>query len=146
MNVWLRDPRIERAEIDSFEAERAERRGDFSTARARHHAAAEAYAAVAIGVPADHPNTRTDLSIAAVASFARAGDFGRAIEFGRRVLAEYDALTTFGRTELRRLVLEYESIVPPHPSSSSSSASPAPRANRSMSVRAQVRDQFRRAA
>jgi hypothetical protein len=140
MNVWFRDPRIERAEVDAFEAERAERRGDFATARARHHAAAEAFASVALGVPADHPNTRSDLAIAAVASFARAGDFGRAIEFGQRVLAEGDALTEVGRTELRRLVREYADLVV-RPSSP-----PGPGSNRGYSVREQVRSSFKRAA
>jgi len=106
MNVWMRDPRVEQAEVDAFEAERAERRGDLAVARSRHHAAADAFAAVAFGVPAAYPNTRSDLAIAAIASYARAGDFGRATELSRRVLAESDALTEHGRTELMRLMRE----------------------------------------
>jgi hypothetical protein len=106
MNAWMNDPRVARAEVDAFEAERAERRGDLAAARARHHAAADAFAAVALSVPADHPNTRSDLAIAAVASYARAGDFGRATELARRALAESDALTERGRGELFRLMRE----------------------------------------
>jgi hypothetical protein len=111
MNAWFKDHRVEKAEADAFEAERAERRGDASAARALYHEAAEAFASVALSVPADHPNTRSDLAIAAVASFARAGDFGRSIEFGRRVLAEGDAITEHGRVELAKLVYTYAALV-----------------------------------
>lgn len=112
MNRWMSDPRAEKGEVAAFEAERAERRGDFAQARARYHAAGEAFASVAAGVPPTHPNTRTDLAIAAVASFARAGDFGQAIEFARRMLAEGDALTEHGKAELLRLVQEYTVLLP----------------------------------
>jgi hypothetical protein len=115
MNPWMADPRVEKAEVDAFEAERAERRGDLANARALHHAAADAFAAVALGVPADHPNTRTDLAIAAVASYARAGDFGRAVELARRVLAEGDALGERGRRELTRLMRQYAMLLAPPP-------------------------------
>jgi hypothetical protein len=113
MNIWMQDPRVEKAEVDAFEAERAERRGDLAGARARYHAAADAFAAVALTVPADYPNTRSDLAIAAVASYARADDFGRAVELARRVLAESDALTEHGRSELEQLEGRYTSRCPP---------------------------------
>jgi hypothetical protein len=134
----MRDRRVEQAEVDSFEAERAERRGDVAGARARHHAAADAFAAVALSVPADHPNTRSDLAIAAVASYARAGDFGRATELARRMLAESDALTEHGRHELARLMHEYAKLLP-HAATGSA-------ANRGGTVRAAVRSLFKRAA
>jgi hypothetical protein len=140
VNAWMQDPRVEKAEADAFEAERAERRGDLAGARARHHVAADAFAAVALGVPADYPNTRSDLAIAAVASYARAGDFGRAIELARRMLAEGDALTDHGRRELLRLVREYAALLaraPPHPGSGS---------NRGRAVRDEVRSRFKRVA
>ncbi|MFO0606162.1 MAG: hypothetical protein U0324_23510 [Polyangiales bacterium] len=108
MNRWMRDPRVERAETDAFFAERAERAGDLSSARERYRAAAESFAAVSLSVPADHPNTRTDLAIAAVATFARGGSYPRAIDHARRVLAEPGALTESGRAELLRLLRAYE--------------------------------------
>src|SRR6185369_2552917 len=104
------DPRFKKAEVDSFEAQRAERGGDATKARALHHAAAEGFGAVALAVPNDHPQTRTDLAIAAVASFARAGDLRRATEFGLRMLVESAALTKEGIVELQRLVHEYETL------------------------------------
>ena len=140
MNAWMNDPRVEKAEVDAFEAERAERRGDLAGARARHHAAADAFAAVALGVPADYPNTRSDLAIAAVASYARAGDFGRATELARRMLAESEALTEHGRGELSRLMREYTALLTAPPSG------PGPTSNRGRAVRDQVRSQFKRAA
>jgi hypothetical protein len=113
MNAWMKDPRVDKAAFDAFEAERAERRGDLAGARARYHTAADAFAAVALSVPADYPNTRSDLAIAAVASYARAGDIGQATEFARRVLAESDALTEHGRGELLRLMREYAALLAP---------------------------------
>jgi hypothetical protein len=142
MNAWMKDPRVDQAAFDAFEAERAERRGDLADARARHHAAADAFAAVALTVPADYPNTRSDLAIAAVASYARAGDFGRATELSRRVLAESAALTEHGRAELSRMMREYLALLgPPGPP-----AGRKPAANRGSAVRDEVRGQFPRAA
>ncbi len=140
MNEWMRDPRVEQAETDAFLAERAERRGNFTEARGLYHRAAESLAGVALGVPADHPNTRSDLAIASIASFARAGDFGRAIEFGQRMLAEGDALTPSGRGEIQRLVREYEQVTVPRPTALT------PVGSRSQKVREQVRSMFARAA
>jgi len=114
----MQHPRVEEAEAKSFAAEQAERRGNFATARALHLDAASAFASVAVAVPCDYPNTRSDLAIAAIASFARAGDFGQAIEFARRILAESDALTAHGRTEIARLAREYTTLVAPSPSRS----------------------------
>jgi hypothetical protein len=140
VNVWFRDPRVESAEAWAFEAERAEGKGDLARARALHHDAAEAFGAVALGVPADHPNTRSDLAIAAVASFSRAGDFGRALELGRRMLAEAGALTPYGQGELHRMVREYAPFVAP------SGGPKAADSNRGSIVREQVRSSFKRAA
>lgn len=139
MNPWFQDRRVEQAEEDAFEAERAERRGDLAKARALYREAAEALASVALGVPADYPNTRSDLAIAAVASFARAGDFGASIELGRRMLAEADALTEHGRLELARLVSEYAALI------SLVLAHSAPY-GRGAAIREQVRSQFKRVA
>lgn len=111
MNRWFQDPRVVKAEADAFEAERAERGGDSASARAKHLEAANAFTAVALSVPPDHPNTRTDLAIAAIASFARAGDFGQAAATARRMLAEADALTVDGRAEIKRLLDEHVEIV-----------------------------------
>jgi hypothetical protein len=139
MNAWFKDRRVEKAEADAFEAERAERRGDVSAARGLYHQAAEGFASVALSVPADHPNTRSDLAIAAVASFARAGDFGRSIEFGRRILAEGDALTEPGRMELTRLVYAYTALV-------AQQTLHYLQAGRGPTVREQVRSRFKRVA
>lgn len=140
MNQWMRDSRVQKAEVDAFEAERAERRGDFAAARSLYHQAGEAFASVALGVPADHPNTRGDLAIAAVASLARAGDLGSATEVGRRMLVEADALTELARAELIRLVKAYDSLL----------AAPIPKSptpeGRGDAVREEVRRQFQSAA
>jgi hypothetical protein len=140
MNAWMQDGRVAKAEVDAFEAERAERRGDLAGARARHHAAADAFAAVALCVPPSYPNTRSDLAIAAVASYGRAGDFGRAAELARRMLAESDALTEHGRSELLKLMRAYASFLAPVPSG------PGSASNRGRAVRDEVRNRFRRAA
>lgn len=113
MNHWMTDPRAQKGEEEAFEAERAERSGDFAGARARYVVAGEAFAGVATSVPASHPNTRSDLAVAAAACFARAGDFGQAIEIARRMLAEGDALTERGRTELSRLAQQYAAQIAP---------------------------------
>ena len=105
MNPWLSDPRVVRAEQDSFEAERAERRARWSQARSLYRQAADSFAAVALSVCPDHPNTRSDLAIAAVACYVRSGDTGAAVDFARRVLAEA-GVTAGGREELIRLVGE----------------------------------------
>lgn len=72
MNKWLDDPRAKDAELATFEAERAERRGDVDRACALYRQAALGWAAAAVGVPADHPNTRTVLEAAASAASAEA--------------------------------------------------------------------------
>lgn len=74
MNPWLTNSRTNQAAENAFLAERAERRGDVAAARALHRAAASGFAAVALEVPADHPNTRSDLGLAALTSFNRAAD------------------------------------------------------------------------
>jgi hypothetical protein len=140
MNAWMKDPRVDKAAFDAFEAERAERRGNLAAARALHHGAADAFAAVALGVTADYPNTRSDLAIAAVASYARAGDFGRATEVARRMLAESDALTEYGRGELARLMREYAALLGP------ATARGGPGGKRGREVRDEVRRHFKLAA
>jgi hypothetical protein len=133
MNPWMMAPRTKSAESDVFLAERAERRGDTAEARARYNAAADAFAAVALSVPADHPRTRSDLAIAAVATYGRAGDFGRAAEFARRVLAESGALTEPGRRELLELLDEYTALQARAPVRAQAPAS------RSLALRDEVR-------
>jgi hypothetical protein len=110
MNPWMMDPRTEQADEDAFQADRAQRRGNLAEARARYQAAAKGFASVALSVPAELPNTRGDLAIAAVASYGRAGDFGMAAEIARRVLAESGALTEHGRQELWKLLREYTAL------------------------------------
>jgi len=133
----MRDPRVEHAEADIFFAERAERGGDADTARRRYLAAAEAFAAVSLSVPADHPNTRSDLAIAAVATFARGGAYRRAVDHALRVLAEANALTKAGRAELLRLLREYEQV---------GDARAEGATNRGRALRDEVRARFRSAA
>lgn len=137
MNRWMRDPRVERAEADTFFAERAERAGDRESAKEKYRAAGESFAAVSLSVPADHPNTRADLSIAAVAALARGGAYPRAIDHARRVLAEPGALTESGRAELLRLLREYEQV---------GGARPPASPNRGQALRDEVRARFRSAA
>lgn len=138
MNPW-QDLRLEQAEIDVFEAERAERNGNPSAAHQRYRAAGEVYASVALAAGADYPNSRGDLAIAAVASFARAGDFGRAVDFARRILAESDALSKSSHAELLRLAKDYAGLI------MNRSAPAAPR-SRGDIVRAEVRRRFGSAA
>jgi hypothetical protein len=143
VNPWFRDPRLDVAEADAFNAERAERRGDLAGARALYHRAADAFVAVAFGVPSDHPNTRSDIAIAAVASLARAGDFGAALEVARRFLAEPGSLVERGRTDLEKMVVDYSALTP--------TLAPTPIAKalageRGEQVRRAVRERFRNAA
>lgn len=136
MNAWLSDARVEKGEAAAFRAEQSERQGNPASARTLYREAAEAFASVALSVPADHPNTRSDLAIAAVASFARSGDFGRALEFARRALAEVDALSEHGKAELSRIVDEYGALI----------VRAAPRklaSGRGLELREAVRSQFR---
>lgn len=140
MNPWFRHPRILQAQADSYHAEQAERRANFSEAHMLHLRAAEAYAAVALSVPPDYPNTRSDLAIAGVASYARSGDFGGAIELARRMLAERDALTDDGAAELETLARDYGRLVV------AAKSPPVPLTNRGHAVREKVRTQFARVA
>jgi len=82
----------------------------------------------------DHPNTRSDLAFAAVASYSRAGRFDLAVEFGKRMLAEGDALTEYGRLELVRLVRQYSQVIAP--------VRPRSGSGRGATLRAQVREQW----
>ncbi len=61
LNQWFADPRTSYAEECSFEAERYERRGMRSHARALWWKAAQAFADVAAEVPLSHPHTKRDL-------------------------------------------------------------------------------------
>lgn len=103
MNHWD-DPRAARAETDSFEAERAERRGDRLRARDLYSLAGSLWAEVCFSVEADHPNTRSDLAIAAVACLLRGGRREDAIAFTQRVLAAPETLTEAGILELQRQI------------------------------------------
>lgn len=110
MNPWFEDNRSKQAQEDAFQAERAERRGETATAHDLYRRAGEGFAAVALAVGADHPNTRSDLGIAAVACFARAGDFGRAVDTATRLLAEDGALSEAGKAELHRMAKDYGAL------------------------------------
>ena len=111
MTDWLRDPRAERGEVKTFEAERAEKRGEHAEARTLYREAAEAFAPLALSVPASNPKTRTVLGVAAVVTYARAGSFGLAVDVGARLLAEDAALTPEGKIEILRLVEEYQGLM-----------------------------------
>jgi hypothetical protein len=140
MNLWMKHPRVDKASFDAFEAERAERRGSLAVARDRYREAAEGFAQIALTVPADYPNTRSDLAVAAVVSYGRAGDFGRAVELAGRMLAESPALNDYGRAELARLMREYSALIGP------AKARPGPAATRGRDVWGDVRHRFDEAA
>jgi hypothetical protein len=107
VNVWFRDPRFKEAEAKSIAADQAERQNQRDLAMALNYEAAEGFASVAISVPADHPNTRSDLAISAVVSFACAGRYDRAVQFARRMLAQQGMLSLRGRGELLKTLAEY---------------------------------------
>ena len=67
MNSWMADARVQRGEALVLEAERAERLGDVAVAMSGYLVAGELFANVAAEVPITLPNTKTDLTIAAVA-------------------------------------------------------------------------------
>ena len=140
MNVWFRDPRFKEAEAKSIAADQAERQNQRDLAMALNYEAAEGFASVAISVPADHPNTRSDLAISAVVSFACAGRYDQAVQFARRMLAQQGMLSPRGRGELLKTLAEYEPLVTPirFPTK------PAPRQPHRM--RGGVRDRFARVA
>jgi|JI9StandDraft_2_1071091.scaffolds.fasta_scaffold438418_2 hypothetical protein len=112
MNVWFRDPRFKEAEAKAIAADHAERRGQRDLAMALNHEAGEGFAAVAVCVPADHPNTRSDLAISAVVCFGLADRYDRAIQFARQMLARQGMLSPRGRGELMKLLSEYEPLAP----------------------------------
>ncbi len=149
MNQWFHDPRTKAAQLKTLDAERAERRRN-PIARTMYREAAELFGSVAVGVPADHPNTRSDLAIAAVACFARSGDFGGAVDFANQMLAQFDALSPHGRSELARLAEEYAKRLV---STEATPMIPAlkrfptlPTGRRAQDVRAQTRDRARHPA
>lgn len=113
MNEWFRDQRSEVGEERSFQAERAERRGDLETAHKLYREAAEAFTGVALSVASDHPNTRSALGIAAVACHARSGNFNRAVEVAHQLLAQAGALSERGRAELSRMARDYGELAAP---------------------------------
>lgn len=112
MNDWFNDPRVRQAEADMFEAGHLFKRtavvGNIEKARALCRQSAVAYAAVAERVAADHPNTRSDLALAAMNCHMRAGDFALGAIYARGVLARPDLLTAPGRAELAACAEECE--------------------------------------
>lgn len=140
MNVWFRDRRFKEAEAKSLAADQAERQNQRDLAMALNYEAAEGFASVAISVPADHPNTRSDLAISAVVSFACAGRYDRAVQFARRMLAQQGMLSPRGRGELLKTLAEYEPLV----TTIRFPTKPAPRNPHRM--RGDVRDRFARVA
>jgi hypothetical protein len=140
VNDWFRDRRFKEAESKSIEADQAERQNQRDRAMTLNHEAAEGFASLAISVPADHPNTRSDLAISAVVSFALAGRYDQAIQFARRMLAQPGMLSPRGRGELAKALAEYEPLVTP-------SRLPAKAAaRRPHRARGDVRDRFSRAS
>ncbi len=107
MNRWMEDPRVAEAERLSFEAERAERRGESTLASEQYRSAGQRFRAVALSVPASHPRTRGDLAVAAVVCLARGTALAEALAAATRFLAEPDAMSEGARDELRRLASEY---------------------------------------
>jgi hypothetical protein len=112
VNAWFRDARCKEGEAKAMAADDADRRNKRDLAMALHLEAAEAFASVAINVPADYPNTRSDLAIAAVVSFACADRYDLAVRFARRMLAQGGMLSPRGRGELSDMVVDYEPLVP----------------------------------
>jgi hypothetical protein len=138
VNVWFRDRRFKEAEAKSIAADQAERQNQRDLAMALNYEAAEGFASVAISVPSDHPNTRSDLAISAVVSFACAGRYDRAVQFARRMLAQQGMLSPRGRGELLKTLAEYEPLVTPI----QRPTKPAPR--HPHRARGGVRDRFAR--
>ena len=112
MNDWFRDPRTVNGEAKSYAAEQAERRNHLKLAHELYLDAADSFASVALNVPLDYPNTRSDLAIAAVACFGRAQEFDRAVELAQQFLAQPDALSMGGRSELARMARDYAQLFP----------------------------------
>jgi hypothetical protein len=82
VNNWFKDPRVEAAELNAFEAGRAESRGDLTEARELYRKAAKGFAAVGLEVPVSYTNTRRDLAVAAATSLSRANNLGSAVPNG----------------------------------------------------------------
>lgn len=141
MNSWFDDPRAKQAELDAFDAERAERRGAFADAHVLYANAARAFASVALSVPPDHPNTRGALAVAALASALRSGNLGEACDLVARFLAEPDALGASSRIELLAMEQSLGKRLQSRPAGASSFS---PR--RDQIVRSSVRNSFRVAA
>lgn len=135
MNEYFQDARVASAEVDIFNAERAERRSDFVEARALYLRAAKSLVPVLLGIGRDFPNTRSDLAIAAVVAFARGGDRASAVRLVDRVLSEPGLLTPGGRSELELLRRDFAPLEPP--------AQPS-HASRGAACRDLVRGAFRR--
>ena len=107
MNPWMKDPRVEKAAVDAFEAERAERRGSRWSAGTLPRGAERSL--VALSVPAAHPNTGATSNRGGRELRAR-GCPRDAGEVARRVRAESDALTGLVERVLR-LLREYEGLI-----------------------------------
>lgn len=112
MSGWFSNPRCKEGQAKSIAADEADRRGETDKAMALHLEAARAFASVAIVVPADYPNTRSDIAISAVVSFACADRYDLAVRFARRMLAQGGMLSPRGRGELAEMVEEYAPLVP----------------------------------
>lgn len=117
----LDDPRLAESDAAAFEAERAERDGDLTAARALYARASARTAAVALELSAI-PRTRAILAVSAVCLAARAGRYDRAVDLAERFLAEPGALAREGATELHALLASYQQTLdrgrPPRPAPS----------------------------
>jgi hypothetical protein len=110
-NPWFDTSEAHAASGAALQAELAESDGDASRAKELYREAASSYTRLALSVTADHPQTRSALGVAAVACHARAGDFGKAIDVARRLLAQSGALSQRGRTDLLRMVANYNDLI-----------------------------------
>ncbi len=115
------DPRLVESDGAATEAERAERDGDLSAARALYARASARTAAVALEL-SGLPRTRAILAVSAVCLAARAGRYDRAVDLAERFLAEPGALAPEGVAELHALLASYRETLgrgrlPPAPSS-----------------------------
>lgn len=110
MNDWFQDPRAELGEAKSRDAERAARRNRLDESYALYREAADAFTAVAVSVPLDHPNTRGDLAVAAVACFGRAREFDRAVEIAQHFISQPGGISKGAHRELTLMATDYANM------------------------------------
>lgn len=107
------DPRGREAEELSFQAERAGRRGDLSTAQELYARAAALETAVARSVPHDAPRIRSVLGVSAAAMWLKAGRYLETAEIAQEFMRD-PCVTEDGRTELAELLARSRSELARH--------------------------------